>query len=259
MKMSSGQFEEKVVLITGAGRGLGRELVVSFAEAGASVAFCARRSVADLERSIGSKALGMSSDVGRPEDVERLVAATIERFGRIDILINNVGIAGPTASIENTSLEEWEETVRVNLTGTFLCTKAVVPQMKRQNSGAIINIGSVTGKRPLSFRTPYAASKAALIGMTRTLAEELGPSGIRVNLVSPGAIEGERLDEIINAQAQARGVDAATICRQFSSLSPLNRLISPADVVDMCLFLASDRAKAITGQDLNVAAGVVMY
>ncbi len=257
--MNAGQFEGKVALITGAGRGLGRELVASFAEAGASVAFCARRPVDELAKSIGAKALGMSGDVGRPEDVERLVATTVERFGRIDILINNVGIAGPTASIEETSLEAWEETIRVNLTGTFLCTKAVVPRMKRQNSGAIINIGSVTGKRPLSFRTPYAASKAALIGMTRTLAEELGPAGIRVNLVSPGAIEGERLDEILKAQAQARGVDAATIRKQFSSLSPLNRLVSAADVVDMCLFLASDRAKAITGQDLNVAAGVVMY
>lgn len=257
--MKASELDGKVALITGAGRGLGRELVHAFAASGARVAFCARRPVDDLAQSIGADALGVSGDVGKPADVDRLVKATFQRFGRIDILVNNVGVAGPTASIEDTSLDEWEKTIRVNLTGTFLCTKAVVPHMRRQNSGTIINIGSITGKRPLSFRTPYAASKAALIGITRTLAEELGPAGIRVNLVSPGAIEGERLDEIMHAQAQARGVDAATIRKQFSSFSPLNRLVSPADVVDMCLFLASNRAKVITGQDLNVAAGVVMY
>lgn len=257
--MSVNEFSGKVALITGAGRGLGRDLVEAFATAGASVAFCARRPVNDLAKSIGASALGVSGDVSRPDDVEHLVATVVQRFGRIDVLINNVGIAGPTAPIEETPFEDWEETLRVNVTGTFLCTKAVVPHMKQRASGTIINIGSVTGKRPLSFRTPYAASKAALIGMTRTLAEELGPAGIRVNLVSPSAVEGERLEEIMNAQAKARGVDTASIRKQFASFSPLNRLVSPADVVDMCLFLASDRAKAITGQDLNVAAGVVMY
>lgn len=257
--MIANDFSGKVALITGAGRGLGRDFVDAFAAAGACVAFCARRPVDDLEKSIGAGALGMSGDVSRPDDVERLVAATIQRFGRVDILINNVGIGGPTASIEETSLEAWEETLRVNLTGTFLCTRAVVPHMKQRDSGTIINVGSATGKRPLALRTPYAASKAALIGLTRTLAEELGPAGIRVNLVSPSAVEGERLDEILNAQAQAGGVDAASIRKQFASLAPLKRLVSSADVVDMCLFLASDRAKAITGQDLNVSAGMVMY
>jgi NAD(P)-dependent dehydrogenase (short-subunit alcohol dehydrogenase family) len=257
-------LEGAVAIVTGASRGIGKQLVRHFARSGAKVVFCARRAEpllaleAELKRE-GLDVLGYAADVASPTGVTELVGAALERYGRVDVLINNVGVSGPTRKIEETELAEWNETLSGNLTSTFLCLRAVVPVMKKQGGGSIVNIGSVTGKRPLPFRIGYAAAKMGVIGLTRTAAEELGPHKIRVNCICPGAVDGERLDEVLAGQAQQRGTTPEQIREAFKSQSPLRALVAAEDVVDMALFLSSDHSRHMTGQDINVTAGLVMY
>ena len=258
------RLDGKVALVTGASRGIGQELVRRFARSGAKVVFCARRAeplqqlAAELAGE-GHDVLALAADVTRPEDVAGLVGQTLYRHGRLDVLLNNVGIAGPTKAIEDTELAEWNDTLAGNLTSSFLCLRAVVPVMRKNGGGAVVNIGSATGKRPLPYRVGYAAAKMGIIGMTRTAAEELGPQGIRVNCICPGAVDGERLDEIIAGQASQRGVTAAQLKQTFEGFSPLKALVQADDVAHMALFLASDLSRHMTGQDINVTAGIVMY
>jgi len=150
-------------------------------------------------------------------------------------------------------------TFEVNVYGAFLVSRSLVPVMIEQRSGSVVNIGSISGKRPLYGRSAYTSTKLALVGLTRTLAAEAGPFGVRVNLISPGFVAGPRLDWVISAQASARGVFEEEVEAEFASQSPLNRLTEARDVADAAVFLASDAARAITGADLNVNSGVVMY
>ncbi len=255
---------DKVAVVTGAGQGIGRAIAQHCAAAGADLVLAARN-VANLEatagavRELGRRAEVAPTDVTDPLAVEALVTATLDRYGRADILINNSGIAGPTALAWETPIEGWQQTLDVNLTGPWLCCRAFIPPMIEQGAGSIVNIGSITGKRPLLGRTPYAATKAGLIGITRTLAEEAGRHGIRVNLISPGAVEGPRIDAVFEEQAKARGMTVEAVRDGFERLSPMRRLVTADDVAQAAVFLASDAAAAITGVDLNVTAGMVMY
>lgn len=255
---------QKVVVVTGAGNGIGRATALRCAAAGATLVL-AGRSTEKLEevaaglRSAGSTALVVPTDVTDPEAVEQLAAGTITAFGRADVLVNNSGIAGPTALAWETPIAEWQQTLDVNLTGPWLCARVFIPHMIERGSGSIVNIGSVTGKRPLLGRTPYAATKAGLIGITRTLAEEAGPHNIRVNLISPGPVEGPRIERVFEGQAEATGKSVGEVRGAFEKLSPMNRLVVEDEVADAVVFLASDAASAITGIDLNVSAGFVMY
>lgn len=257
-------LEGKVAIITGASLGIGQQMVRHFARSGVQVAFCARRAEpvlaleAELKRE-GLDVLGCAADVANPTGVTELVRAAMERYGRVDVLVNNVGISGPTRKIEETELAEWNETLTGNLTSTFLCLRAVVPVMKKAGGGSVVNIGSVTGKRPLPFRIGYAAAKMGVIGLTRTAAEELGPHKIRVNCICPGAVEGERLDGVLAGQAQQRGTTPEQVRETFKSQSPLRALVAADDVAHLALFLASDHSQHMTGQDINVSAGLVMY
>ena len=155
---------------------------------------------------VGRKALVVSTDIRREDSVRNLAERALHHFGRIDILVNNSGIAGPTAALWDINLAEWEDTFAVNVTGAYLCCRAFLPGMIEQRSGSIIMISSMTGKRPLYGRTPYAASKMALVGIARTLAWEVGEYGIRVNVISPGAVEGERIKQVVHNQAVAQKV-----------------------------------------------------
>lgn len=254
----------EVVLVTGAGKGIGRHIALAFAEAGATVVLAAR-GVAELEEtrglveSRGRRALVVPTDIGDPDDVARMAATVVEEFGRVDALVCNSGVAGPTVRLWEVSHADWEETLRVNVTGTFLCCRAVLPGMLARKSGSVVVIGSMTGKRPMLGRTPYTTSKMALVGLVRTLAWEAGEFGVRVNLVSPGAVEGPRIDRVIEAQARDLGLPADGVRGHFLSASPLGRLTSPSDVAACVVFLASRAAGSITGEDLNVSAGVTMY
>jgi NAD(P)-dependent dehydrogenase (short-subunit alcohol dehydrogenase family) len=257
-------LKDKVAVVTGAGRGIGRAIALAFAGEGADLVLAARsvdklHEVAGEITVMGRQALVVPTDVSSEESVGNLRDRTLEHFGRVDILVNNSGIGGPSAPLWEISPADWDETFAVNVRGVYLCCRAFLPAMVARRSGVIINIGSMTGKRPLVNRTPYAASKLALVGLTRTLAWEVGPYGIRVNVISPGPVEGERIEWVVRRLAEARGIPVEEARRSLAEASPMGRFVLAEEVARAAVFLASDLASAITGEDLNVSAGVVMY
>lgn len=277
-----GKLDGRVAIITGCGRGFGEAIAKLFAREGAAVSICDIIPLRELERNVGSKieAIGgkvlcFRADVSKENQVNGMVKKTIERFGTVDILVNNVGIGGPTKDCWEITLAEWNRTLSVNLGAAFLCTKAVLPEMIRKMHGRIINISSVTGKNPLPHRTPYATSKMAMIGFTRTLATEVGRYNITVNAICPGNPGGERNVELardlakylgkpFNANEYRKQVDewrrkGVLAGRFLDNEGFVQALITHEDVASMALFLASDEASKITGQDINVCGGMVMW
>jgi NAD(P)-dependent dehydrogenase (short-subunit alcohol dehydrogenase family) len=256
-------LEGRVVIVTGGGKGIGRAIALALADAGARVVVAARErgAIGEVEaeiRSGGGDCLAVPTDVTRESEVRAMVEAVRARFGTIDVLVNNAGVGGPTANVEDMSVSDWEEVVRINLIGPFLCCRVIVPEMKQKRSGRIVNIGSITGKRPLAQRTPYCASKMGLLGFTRSLATELGPYNVTVNSVSPGATMGERLQSVISNAARAQSKTVEEVSRTFLASTPLGRFVEPQDTARVVVFLASDHAANITGEDVNVAAGLWM-
>lgn len=257
-------LQDRTAVVTGAGRGIGREIARTLAGHGARVVLAARsrdqlEATRELITTDGGNAVVAIADVTVETDVNELEAFTRATYGVADILVCNSGVAGPSRPLWEITREEWEATMAVNVTGVFLCARAFLPAMTARRSGSVVVIGSMTGKRALVNRTPYATSKAGLIGLVRTLAFEAGAHNVRVNLVSPGAVEGERIDWVIEQQAQAQGIDVPTARAQFADASPLGRLVPAGDVAGTVAFLASDASASITGEDLNVSAGVAMF
>jgi NAD(P)-dependent dehydrogenase (short-subunit alcohol dehydrogenase family) len=177
----------------------------------------------------------------------------------VHTVVANAGVAGPTAPLHEIALADWRTCLATDLDGVFLTFRAFVPAMITARTGSLIAISSMTGKRPLYGRTPYAASKMAVIGLVRTLAVELGPHGIRVNAVCPGAVDGPRIAEVVRNQARARGVSEAEALAAFTEASPLGRLVRASEIAQTCAFLSSEAGASITGEDVNVNAGAAMY
>lgn len=253
----------RVAVVTGANRGIGRAITVALAEDGFVVAASARDpasladTVAEAEKA-GGRAVPLACDV-RDEASVAALAAGAEALGPVHSVVANAGVPGPTRPLHETTVEDWRATLAVDLDGVFLTFRAFIPGMIRGRAGSLIAISSVTGKRPLHGRTPYAAAKMGVIGLVRTLALELGPYGIRVNAVCPGFVGGPRIDQVISRQAAARGITEDEVRAELTSMSPLGRMVRADEVAGACAFLASDRAAAITGEDFNVTAGAVMY
>jgi NAD(P)-dependent dehydrogenase (short-subunit alcohol dehydrogenase family) len=272
------QFRGRVVLVTGASRGIGRAIARAFANEGAGVALLSTsadgvKRVADEIAAVGGRVLPLQGDVASEADVRRFVAQAERALGPIDVLVNNAGIPGPTAPVTDIALADWERVLDVNLTGVFLCSREVLKgmmarrgtsaaqptpgQAQQPNSaGAIINIGSIAGKISYPQRTPYASAKWALIGLTLSLAEELGPYGIRVNCICPGPVAGELLEEVIAARARSMRLPVEAVRQKYIGITMLKRLVRPEDVAAAALFLASDAAASITGQALDVSGGL---
>lgn len=255
---------DQVAVVTGAGRGIGRAIALRLAAAGAQVVLTGR-DVAALEAAreqvvdAGGRALVVPVDVASDAAVSALAEAVLDQLGKVDVVVCNSGVAGPSMPLWEVPLEEWEATLSVNLTGVYLVCRAFLPAMVARRSGSVVLIGSMTGKRPLLHRAPYAATKAGLIGLCRTLATDAAPHGVRVNLVSPGFVAGPRLDRVVVAQAAAKDVDPVQAREQMAAASPLGRFVDAADVAEAVLYLAGPRAASTTGEDLNVSAGLVMH
>ena len=252
-----------VAVVTGANRGIGRAITVALAAAGCTVAASAR-DPSSLSETVAEadKAGGVAVPVGCDVCDEASVAALAGRageLGQVRVVVANAGIAGPTTPLHEMSLADWRETVGTDLDGVFLTFRAFIPAMIERRDGSLIAISSMTGKRPLYGRTPYAAAKMGVIGMVRTLATELGPYGIRVNAVCPGPVAGPRIEQVIARQAEALGITAEQARAELNRQSPLRRMVTAEEVAAACVFLASPGSASITGEDLNVAAGIVMY
>ena len=250
-----------VAVVTGANRGIGRAIAVAFAGAGYAVLASAREA-ASLAGTVAEAASSDGVVVPAAGDVTdeasmAALAATAQDLGPVNVVVANAGIAGPTAPLHEITLDQWRETVSTDLDGVFLTFRAFVPGLIARRRGSLIAISSMTGKRPLPGRTPYAAAKMGVIGLVRTLATELGPYNVRVNAISPGYVAGPRMDMVVRKQAEIRGLAEEQVRAEVSSVSPLGEMVQPQDVAAASLYLAS--AASITGEDLNVTAGVVMY
>ena len=262
--MVEGPDTGKVVLVTGASQGIGKVIATTFATRGDTIVLAARNEqklgeVADEIKALGGKSLVLPTDVTSAASIDGAVATTLDSLGRIDAVVANSGIGGPSGVLWELDPDEWDQTFDVNVKGVFLTLRATIPSMIQGGGGSVVVIGSISGKRPLYGRTAYGSTKAALVGLVRTLATEAGPYGIRVNLLSPGFVEGPRLDWVMEAQAESRKIDVAAVRKEFESESPLGRLTTAQDIADTATYLASAQSAAITGADVNVNSGVVMY
>ncbi|MCK6619825.1 MAG: 3-oxoacyl-[acyl-carrier-protein] reductase [Calditrichaceae bacterium] len=245
------QLQDKVAVVTGSTKGIGKEIALEFARRGAKVVVSGRNAeraeaVCAEIKAAGGSAMAVVGDVSRMADAQQLIERALEQFGQIDVLVNNAGITRDNLLMRMKE-EEWDEVLAINLKGAFNCIKSVTRQMMKQRSGRIINITSVVGQMGNAGQANYAASKAGIIGLTKSVARELASRNITCNAVAPGFIETDMtgaLDEKVRESLQAQ--------------IPLGRLGSVSDVARMAAFLASDEAAYITGQVINVDGGMVM-
>ncbi|WP_420449583.1 SDR family oxidoreductase [Candidatus Palauibacter sp.] len=242
------------VVITGAGAGIGRAIALAYLGEGARVHVCDRDpdALEDLLCAAEGDLAGTVADISVEADVEQLFAEALDGLGGLDVLVNNAGTPGPTGPVESLDLDDWRETLAVNLDGMFLCARAAVPALRSAGGGSIVNLSSTAGLHGYPLRSPYATAKWGVIGFTRTLAMELGPAGIRVNAICPGSVSGDRIDRVIAAQAAARGVSEKAIRQGWMRQISLRTFVDAEDVAALVLFLTSGAGAKISGQALPV-------
>ncbi|MGH6901202.1 MAG: SDR family oxidoreductase [Geminicoccaceae bacterium] len=251
------RLDGKRVVLTAGAAGIGRVTLQTLVEAGARVVTCdVDQAALDRLRGELPEVPAIPADVAEPAAVDRLFELGCEQLGGLDILINNAGIAGPTGRVEEIAPDDWRRTLEVNLTGQYLCARRAVPQIRAAGGGSIVNLSSAAGRFGFALRTPYAASKWGVVGLTKSLAIELGPDQIRVNAICPGAVEGDRIDRVIAAKAKAQGVPVEAMLRHYVETASMKRLISPQDIANMILFLCSDAGRLVSGQVIGVDGNV---
>ena len=256
------QLDGQVALVTGAGRGIGREIAQSLARASARVVLAARspaplEAVAAAIEEAGGEALAVPTDVADEQAVKRLVARATERFGRVDILVNNAG-SSYVSNVVMSDAKRWCGSFETNVFGAYLCTRAVLRSMIRARSGRVINVSSVAGLVGAAYNSSYAASKAALNGMTKSIAREVAGFGITVNAICPWHVDTELAQETMGARGAMFGKSAEEYLAGLAESSPQKRLIDPEEIAALALFLCSPGARGITGQTINVSGGAVM-
>ena len=254
------RLNNKVAIVTGGGVGIGRAISLAFANEGAAVVAAARtlprlEAVADEIRSRGGRAIAIQTDVSDENQVNKMVAQTLNEYGQIDILVNNSGIAGPTINVVDVKLDDWNEVLTINLTGAMLCAREVLKSMIARRSGNIINISSLSGERGLAKRSPYCVSKWGIIGFTQALAVEAGEYNIRVNCIAPGAVEGERIENVLKAASKATGLTYEELRNKSTADAALGRMVTATEIANTAVFLVSDESSGITGQTFDVDAG----
>ncbi len=245
--------EHHVVLISGAGSGIGRRTAERFLERGDEVHICdvSQDAVDDFLAS-NPGATGSVADVGDRDDVDRVFEDLRKSHDYLDILVNNAGIAGPSAPVDTHDEDGWDKCIQVNLSGTFYMTRRAVPLLRKSGGGAIINISSTAALHGYPLRSAYTASKWAMMGLMKTWAMELGREGIRVNAVCPTSVEGPRIDAVIACEAEQRGMSEKEVRDVYLRQTSMRTFVSPDDVADTILFLASDAAKKLSGQSISV-------
>lgn len=244
------------VLVTGAAAGIGSAIARTFADDGAHVHICDASQDA-LDRCGHERPeIGRSqADVSNLADVDRLFADVKRELGGLDVLVNNAGIGGPTARVEDIEPADWERCIAIDLNGMFYCTRLAMPLLKANGpalGGSVINISSVAGRFGFAMRTPYAAAKWAVVGFTKSLSMEAGADGIRANCIQPGDVAGGRLEIVIAAKAKARGVSPAQQKQALLDTISLRTFVTAQDIANMALFLASDAGRHISGQAISI-------
>jgi NAD(P)-dependent dehydrogenase (short-subunit alcohol dehydrogenase family) len=255
------QLEGKVAIITGGGVGIGRAIALAFAREGADVALAAEsgpplKKVAAEIAAMGRKSLAVVADLRYPEQPEIMVDKVLKKFGSVDILVNNSGAEGPIMNVAGMDLAGWNELLAVNLTGAMLCCRYVLEKsMIPRRSGVIINLASAAGRKGLPTRSAYSSSKFGIIGLTQSLASEVGKYGIRVNAIAPGSVEGERIERVFRAAAKNLGITYEQVVANSNARADLGRMVKPEEVAALAVFLASEQSSGITGQTINIDAG----
>jgi NAD(P)-dependent dehydrogenase (short-subunit alcohol dehydrogenase family) len=241
------------VLITAGAQGIGREFARAFAANGAKVFIC------DIElKSLDALAKEIPGLTAKPCDmssraqIERMVPEAIAALGGLDVLINNAGIAGLTLPVDQYPPDDWDKVIAVNITAMFDVCRLAIPHLKLSKSGCIINMASIAGRFGFANRSPYAATKWAVIGLTKTLAIELGEWGIRANAIAPGAVAGDRIERVFAGRAQIGGKTLDEVRAQAMAEQSIKAMIDPKDIAQLAVFLASDTAKSISGQVMPI-------
>ena len=255
--MTEFRTDARRVLVTAGASGIGLAIVDALLASGARVHIC------DVDADALGAFQATHPDVGVTRanvadeaDVDALFREAGTRMGGLDVLVNNAGIAGPTGPIEEIDPADWRRCIDIDLTGQFLCTRAAVPLLKAAGGGAIINMSSAAGRLGYAYRTPYAAAKWGVIGLTQSLAKELGPSNISVNAILPGIVEGPRMQGVIRDRAAATGVSYEAMEKTYIDRISLRRMVSPHDVADMVVFLLTPAGRNVSGQSLSVCGNV---
>lgn len=258
-------IKNKIALITGSADGIGKQTALYFAEQGARLFICdinpetLVKTKSEIE-ALGAEVEAIQYDARNLDDVQKVAGALIDHYGDIDILVNNTGIPGPTKSILELSSEEWDEVMEVNVRSTYYFIKLLAPYMIAKKSGKIVNFSSMTGKRSLNLRAPYCASKIAIIGLTRCVAEELGAYNINVNAVCPGSVSGGRGDMLVAREMARTGKTAEEVLAPILAQSFIKRQVTGRDIAKLVAFLSDDElSSAITGQDININCGLITY
>jgi NAD(P)-dependent dehydrogenase (short-subunit alcohol dehydrogenase family) len=235
------------VIVTAGGAGIGRAIAQTFLDAGARVHTC------DVDPKTKPDTV---TDVAKLAEVDRLFDEAIRRLGGLDVLVNNAGIAGPTAKVEDVEPADWDRCIAVDLSGMFYCTRRAMPHIKGAGGGSIVNLSSAAGRHGFPQRSPYSAAKWGVVGFTKSLAVEAGPDKVRVNAILPGIVEGERIERVIAAKAKAHGVSEQSFRDKFLDTTSLRSTVSAQDIANMALFLCTPAGANITGQALAVDADV---
>jgi NAD(P)-dependent dehydrogenase (short-subunit alcohol dehydrogenase family) len=245
------------VLVTAGAAGIGREITRIFVTHGARAHICDidENALQAMRREFPAVSQSRA-DVAKPADVERLFEDVKRELGGLDVLVNNAGIAGPTGKVEDILPQDWDRCISVDLNGMFYVTRKAMPLIKAAGGGSIINLSSIAGRFGFPMRTPYAAAKWAVVGFTQSLAVEAGPEHVRVNCIQPGIVEGERVERIVAAKAQAMGVAPSQVLEKMVEGVSLKTTVTAEDVANTALFLATAPGRHISGQAISVCGGV---
>lgn len=241
------------VMITAGGSGIGWAIAKAFADNGAKVHICDvdERALGEVTKKYPQIAV-TRLDLTDEEAIDRWFDGALAELNGLDVLVNNAGTKGPTGYAEEIKLDDWRACLSVCLDSQFLCARRAAPVMKEQRSGSIINISSTAGLYGYGLRTPYAAAKWAVIGLTKSLAVELGPHGARVNAICPGSVDGARMQHVMKAEADSRGVSLDLVHKEYVQGQSIKRFVNPEEIADMCVFLASPAGKMVSGQAIAV-------